>query len=45
MCSVTRLDRIRNEVIISKKLQERRKIAVVWNCGHVEKRAENYGGK
>ncbi|KAL1450513.1 hypothetical protein WDU94_002867 [Cyamophila willieti] len=48
-CGVTRLDRIRNEVIrnkmkvteVSKKIQERR---LQWH-GHVERRDENYIGK
>ncbi|XP_026679257.1 uncharacterized protein LOC113467333 [Diaphorina citri] len=48
-CGVTRLDRIRNEIIrskikvteISKKIQERR---LQW-YGHVQRREENYVGK
>ncbi|XP_026683621.1 uncharacterized protein LOC103514996, partial [Diaphorina citri] len=49
ICGVTRLDRIRNEIIrskikvteISKKIQERR---LQW-YGHVQRREENYIGK
>uniref|UniRef100_A0A8D8XLD5 Endonuclease-reverse transcriptase n=1 Tax=Cacopsylla melanoneura TaxID=428564 RepID=A0A8D8XLD5_9HEMI len=48
-CGVTRMDRIRNEVIrnkikvteVSKKIQERR---LQWH-GHVERRDESYIGK